>query len=101
MRTLLMLSSPVTVTMPFCNGLIEVAGHQRDSRASIVGLKVCFLAGRFMISSRVAVGGRGVRVRFGSRLVGCELASTASPSTCLYGVCDRVSRESLLHGSRR
>src|SRR5436853_1111930 len=59
MATVLLASSPVTVTIPFCKGLIEVAGHQRDSRASIVGLKLCFLARRFMIGSWDAARARG------------------------------------------
>src|SRR5438094_1467 len=58
-RTELFASSPVTVTTPFCSRLIEAAGHQRVSRASIVGLKLYLLAKRFMIGSKVAAGPRG------------------------------------------
>src|SRR4051794_35396709 len=66
MATVLLVSSPMTVTIPFCRGLTEVAGHQRDSRASIVGLKRCLFARRLMIGSRDAAGPR-VKERFETR----------------------------------
>src|SRR5205809_1115524 len=52
-------------TTPTSGKLMEVAGHQRVSRASIVGLNVCFLAERFMVGSRVAARPRDERKRAG------------------------------------
>src|SRR5437868_4795749 len=76
--TVLLVSSPVTMTIPFCRGLTEVAGHQRDSRASIVGLKLCFLAKRFMVGSRDAAEARGMGEFWdAARLGSVERSSTA------------------------
>src|SRR5207248_1477463 len=82
--TVLLVSSPVTVTIPFCRGLTEVAGHHRDSRASIVGLKLCFLARRFMIGSRDAAGARGMGEFWDAAWLGRFERSSAAVVTCPY-----------------
>src|SRR5262249_10618238 len=78
--TVLPLSSPVMVTTPSCRGLIEVVGHQRASRASIVGRKRRLLARRFMIGSTDARGGlRGEGTLGGpARLGGVERPSAVA-----------------------
>src|SRR5438094_850924 len=82
--TALALSSPVTVTVCSSGVVIEAVGHQRVSRDSMVGLKLCLLARRFMIGSRVAAGPRDEEEVPGAARLGRFERSSAAVGTGLY-----------------